>query len=77
MKVIDEEMIKIMDNISSIQQKRVHAEREQLRKKHQLSVEPVLVENKSIFFMINVCVYDVQYSQVIFCDNQLFDFVYY
>ena len=50
MKVIDEEMIKIMDNISSIQQKRVHAEREQSRKKHKLSVEPVLVQNKSIFY---------------------------
>ena len=50
MKVIDEEMIKIMDNISSIQQKRVHAEREQSRKNHKLSVELVLVQNKSIFY---------------------------
>ncbi|CAF3817300.1 unnamed protein product [Rotaria sp. Silwood1] len=38
-KVIDEEMTKIMENVSIIQQKRIHAEREQSRKKSKLAAE--------------------------------------
>ncbi|CAF3357733.1 unnamed protein product [Rotaria sp. Silwood2] len=49
MKVIDEEMTKIMDDVSAIQQKRAHAEREQSRKKRKLTVEPVLIQNENIY----------------------------
>jgi hypothetical protein len=38
-KCIDEEMSKIMDGVSVIQQKRVHAEREQANKKRKLGLE--------------------------------------
>ncbi|CAF1663170.1 unnamed protein product [Rotaria magnacalcarata] len=49
MKAIDEEMTKIMDDVSAIQQKRAHAEREQSRKKRKLTVEPVLIQDENIY----------------------------
>ncbi|CAF4175373.1 unnamed protein product, partial [Rotaria magnacalcarata] len=49
MKAVDEEMTKIMDDVSAIQQKRAHAEREQSRKKRKLTVEPVLIQDENIY----------------------------
>ncbi|CAF2834584.1 unnamed protein product [Rotaria sp. Silwood2] len=49
LKVIDEEMTKIMKEISAIQQKRAQAEREPPKKKRKLTVEPVLTRNEHIY----------------------------
>ncbi|CAF1504927.1 unnamed protein product [Rotaria sordida] len=45
LKVVDEEMTKIMEDVSAIQQKRVQAEREKPNKKCKFTVEPVLTRD--------------------------------
>lgn len=44
-KLIDEEMTKVMENISAIQQKRTHAEREQSKKKKTSVSEQLVIED--------------------------------
>jgi len=43
-KCIDEEMTKIMDSVSAIQQKRAHAEREQSKKKPRLALGQLIID---------------------------------
>ncbi|CAF1547278.1 unnamed protein product, partial [Rotaria sordida] len=45
LKVVDEEMTKIMEDVSAIQQKHVQAEREKPNKKCKFTVEPVLTRD--------------------------------
>jgi hypothetical protein len=44
-KSIDEEMTKVMENVSVIQQKRVHAEREQSKKRKKLVHEQLVIDD--------------------------------
>lgn len=46
-KAIDEEMAKIMENVSLIQRKRVHADREQSKKKRKLAFDQVIIEDEN------------------------------
>ncbi|CAF1279750.1 unnamed protein product [Adineta ricciae] len=51
MKIIDEDMSQIMKDISMIQQKRAHADREQSNKKRKLAAEQVLLEENATKFV--------------------------